>query len=340
MSRIKEAIARAQRAREQALANEQPVQDLGRLEKAGRLVGASTALRPPVASGAASGQPPPDGLSASLRGPVADVEPEYYICIDRESLRRAGLMAPEDHERRLAEEYRQIKRPVLSNATQKATNANVEHGNLVMVTSAMPGEGKTFTGINLALSIAREKDWHVLLVDGDVAKPHLTDLFGLNDAPGLLDLLRDPSLSVEQCILPTDISGVFVLPAGQQDEEATELLASQRMMAVRDLLANLSPGLIVLFDSPPLLLTTESRELATHVGQVLVVVKAQSTTHQQVVQAVSFLDSTKAISLVLNQAEFGADTFVYGYGVYGQTYDKKYGQPRGAHEGAELSPGA
>ncbi len=258
------------------------------------------------------------------------LEARHHVHLDHEGLRRAGLMAPETHERRLAEEYRQIKRPLLVNAGNRDAATRLQNARLIMVTSAMSGEGKTFTCINLALSIAREKDWRVVLVDGDVAKPHITQLFGFTDEPGLLDLLRDPSLSVKECIVPTDVPGLAILPAGRQDTEATELLASQRMVSLAKQLGRELPGTIVLFDSPPLLLTTEAGSLAVHAGQIVVVVRAQHTTHEQVGRAVSALDQDKAVSLILNQVESGQESLGYGYGAsYGAGYGYGFGsQPR------------
>ncbi len=259
------------------------------------------------------------------------LESRHHVHLDHEGLRRAGLMAPETHERRLAEEYRQIKRPLLVNAGNDDPSTRLDNARLIMVSSAMSGEGKTFTCINLALSIAREKDWRVVLVDGDVAKPHITQLFGFTDEPGLLDLLGDSSRSLRQCIVPTDVPGLAILPAGHQSTEATELLASQRMVLLAKELGDL-PGTIVLFDSPPLLLTTEAGSLAVHAGQIVVVVRAQHTTHEQVSRAVSALDQNKAVSLILNQVESGQESLGYGYGAsYGAGYGYGYGsQPRDA----------
>ena len=201
-----------------------------------------------------------------------------------------------------------------------------------MITSAVPGEGKTFTCVNLSLSLAREADWRVLLVDGDVAKGHLTSLLGLTGEVGLLDLLRNPNMPIEEAIVASDIQGVSFLPSGKPDQHATELLASNRMASVMAAL-QAQPGTIVLFDSPPLLLTTESAALASHMGQVVVVVKAGHTTQQQVQGAVSKLEPDKAVSLILNQAgaEGSSKADQYGgYGYYGYGAQEQTGS--GAHE--------
>lgn len=246
---------------------------------------------------------------------ATDLKPAKHIEIDRNALRQAGLLAPESQEWRILEEYRQIKRPLLGKAAGR-TGVPIPRPNLVAVTSALPGEGKTFTCINLSISIAREKDWHTLLIDGDVAKPHVTSLFGLAGEPGLLDCLRDPSMTPERCTIATDIPGLSILPAGRKDDYTDELLASERMEKIIQHLSSADPRRMVLFDTSPLLATTQSAVIAALVAQIVVVVKAGSTTHEQVRHAVGKLDPEKAIGLVLNQAELGADRLAYG-GQYG-----------------------
>jgi protein-tyrosine kinase len=251
-------------------------------------------------------------------GSVALEAPAKHVEIDRAALRQAGLLAPEAQEWRVVEEYRQIKRPLLGKAAGRG-GPPMPRKNLIAVTSAVPGEGKTFTCINLAISIARERDWRVLLVDGDVAKPHITSLFGLEAEGGLLDCLRDHSLSVERCAIGTDIPGLSILPAGRRDEYLDELLASERMNQLMEQLSAADPRRLVLFDTSPLLATTQSAVLASQVAQIVVVVKAGSTTHEQARHAIGKLDPEKAIGLVLNQAQLGADRLAYG-GQYGYGY--------------------
>jgi protein-tyrosine kinase len=257
-------------------------------------------------------------------GPVVVEEPAKHVEIDRIALRQAGLLAPEAQEWRVVEEYRQIKRPLLAKAAGRA-GSPVPRSNMIAVTSAVPGEGKTFTCINLAISIARERDWRVLLVDGDVAKPHITSLFGLEAERGLLDCLRDQTLSAERCTIGTDIPGLSILPAGRRDEYSDELLASERMNQVMEHLAAADPRRLVLFDTSPLLATTQSAVLASQVAQIVVVVKAGSTTHEQARHAIAKLDPEKAIGLVLNQAQLGADRLAYG-----SQYGYGYGHPEQA----------
>jgi exopolysaccharide/PEP-CTERM locus tyrosine autokinase len=227
--------------------------------------------------------------------------PARTIAINYDALRAAGMLPPAHQERELAQQYRQIKRPVINLALGRGV-ARIPNGNLIMLASAVPGEGKTFMSLNLAFSVQLEADMTVLLVDGDVVNPRVSQIFGAQDELGLLDVIRDPSLALKTVILPTDLPGFSFLPAGRQDANATELLASARTQEVISQLGNDDPSRLVLFDSAPLLLTTESHALAQLVGQIMIVVKAGQTPHHAVLDAVQTLGDDKAISLVLNQS--------------------------------------
>ena len=238
-------------------------------------------------------------------------------------------MPPESQERLIANQFRQIKRALLANAFGKGVPA-VANGRLMMMTSALPGEGKTFTTINLALSMSREKGVEVLVVDADVAKPQVSGLFGLEREPGLLEALIDDALDIESLVLRTDVQWLCILPAGRCAEDvATELLASARMEETAARLGARYPNRIVIFDSPPLLLTNESRVLTTVVGQVVIVVRAGATPQQAVTEAIGYVGEEKPIGLVLNQSKATGPGNYYGYGEYG------YGQYGTDREGSK-----
>jgi exopolysaccharide/PEP-CTERM locus tyrosine autokinase len=247
-----------------------------------------------------------------------------YLTVDRKALRAAGLLAPEDQEKFVADQYRIIKRPLLNIIAGKAANCPA-HANLIMVASALPGDGKTFNAINLALSIAIEKDTSILMVDADVAKPHISKLFGVDDEPGLIDVLEDSELDVDSLIISTDVPGLSILPAGRRHQNATELLASRRMAHLAAHLSEKIPDRVVLFDSPPLLATSESRVLANSMGQIALVVCAGKTPQQAVLAAAESLGAEKATSIILNRArsglgvdQFSGISYGYGYG-YGSS---------------------
>ena len=236
------------------------------------------------------------------------------VNVDYDLLKEAGLLAPNAQQHQIADQYRLIKRPILNIASGQGAYQS-DDANLVMIASPMQGDGKTFTCINLALSIATEKDKSVLLVDTDVAKPHISRLFGVDNEPGLIDLLTDESLAVGDLLLKTNVPGLRLLPAGQSSEHATELLASKGMASIVKILSTSFPDRMVIFDSPPLLLTSEAPVLASLMGQIVVVVCAGVTPQHAVLEAVENLDPEKAISLVLNKS--GKGMGVDGYGGYG-----------------------
>ena len=231
--------------------------------------------------------------------------------INFQRLREAGLLAPREQERHSAEQFRFIKRPLLDIASGNSAY-QAENVNVIMVSSALPGDGKTFNSINLALSMALEKDTSVLLVDADVAKPHISNLFGVSDKPGLIDIITDDSLKVSDILMRTSIRGFRLLPAGTRDQHATELLASRRMAELVNVLSQTYPDRIVIFDSPPLLVTNEARVLASLVGQIALVVSAGHTPQRAVADALECIDDSKAVNLILNRATPGFGVARYG----------------------------
>ena len=238
------------------------------------------------------------------------------VQVDVDALRAAGFLAPEDEERQLVDQYRNIKRPLLAHAFGKRAT-RIPDGQMILITSALAGEGKSFTCINLALSLAHERDHSVLLVDADVAKPHISRLFGVADEPGLLDLLdSDRPVDHRNFVMPTSVPGLSLLPAGKARHYATELLASNRMEDLIRALGEADPQRIVVFDSSPVLLTSEARVLTRLVGQVVIVVLAGMTPQQAVLEAVDTIDEGKAVNLILNQARQSASSGYYG-GSYG-----------------------
>ncbi len=262
-----------------------------------------------------SGKAPPADPPAPRPAPPPVQRSTRVIKIDRVALQAAGVLPPESDERALAQDFRQIKRPLIAAVSGRGGTA-LPNGHLIMLASALPGDGKTFTSVNLALSMALESGINVLLVDADVAKPHISTIFGVAQEPGLLDVLRDEKMDVESVVMSTDVEGLSVLPAGRMSDTATELLASARMEAIAAQLGARDPNRIVLFDSPPLLLTTESRALSAIVGQIVMVVGAGVTPQKAVFEALEFLGEGKNISLVLNQSDEQTRTGYYNY--YGQ----------------------
>jgi protein-tyrosine kinase len=274
-----------------------------------------------VASAPAMARPEPvpaalAPVPAAAPAPVPVVRNGKVVTLNLATLRAEGLLAAEEEQRRVASEYRQIKRPLIATALGKGTTPPIANGRVIMVASALPGEGKTFTSVNLAFNMALEKDTSVLLVDADLPKPQISRVFRVSEEPGLVDCLVDESKDIESFVLPTSVRGLSFLPAGKSSGTATELLASERMERIVADLLKRDPKRIVLFDTSPLLLTTESRALAGVVGQVVIVVRAESTTRRAVLEALEYLGEEKTVGLVLNQSRAEPTHSYYGYGDY------------------------
>lgn len=221
--------------------------------------------------------------------------------IDIESIRAAGMVTPSGERTHIAEEFRLIKRPLLLNAFEKGANA-IRNGNVIMVASSRSGEGKTFMAVNLAMSIASERDLTVLLIDADVAKPDIPNVLGFEADLGLVDLIADDQIDMSQVIMRTNIENLSVMPAGRPHHLATELLASERMENLVSELSLRYPERVVIMDSPPALLSSVAGVLALNVGQTLFVVEAERTSQTAVDSAIGLVSACKNINLLLNKS--------------------------------------
>ena len=252
---------------------------------------------------------------------TSSVSTANRVNLDFEAMAASGLLVPSQSRNVLANEFRVIKRPLIANAMGKG-GTSVTNGNLVMITSALPGEGKSFTAINLAISIAMELDNTVMLVDADVARPSVLNMLGLPPTEGLLDVVNENSLDISRVLLRTNIEKLSILPSGTPHPRATELLASDAMNRLLDDMAKRYPDRIIIFDSPPLLLTTEARALATHMGQIVVVVQSGETTQAAVKEAVATIEACPLKMMVLNKStQSASDRYGYGY-AYGYGNEK------------------
>lgn len=234
--------------------------------------------------------------------------------IDLARLRQLGIVTPNEEKTQIVEEFRIIKRPLLTNAFKQGAG-KINNGNLIMVTSALIGEGKSFCAINLAMSIAMEMDHTVLLVDADVAQPSLPKYLGLKNEKGLLDVLLDDKLELANVMMRTNVEKLSILTAGRKSRHATELLASQSMSDLLTEIAQRYRERIVIFDSPPLLAASEARVLASQMGQIVLVVEAETTPQKTVMEALRQIESCEVINLIYNKARPfpGGDLYGYGY---------------------------
>ncbi|MEO5364801.1 MAG: XrtA-associated tyrosine autokinase [Magnetococcus sp. WYHC-3] len=248
--------------------------------------------------------------------------------LDLARLKSKGILTPDSGRSTVAEEFRIIKRPLLLNAIGR-DGTGVPNGRMIMVTSSFPKEGKTFTAINLAMSLAAEMDNTVVLVDGDVAKPSVSRILGFKARLGLIDFLLGQVSHIDDVLIRTNIPKLMLLPSGQRHQHSTELLASENMRLLVDSLAQSGPDRIVVFDSPPLLVTTEARELARNMGQIVMVVEAERTPIFAVKDALEQLENLEIVGLILNKTRSrSGSSYYYGYGGYGN-----YGEPENLSEG-------
>ncbi len=267
----------------------------------------------------------PSQASASHPGPGPAKFSDVRHPVDRQHLRGQGMIVPEGSVTALLEEFRIVKRHILLQAAElRRFHEEDGQGALggaaqrILVCSPLPGEGKTYCAVNLALSMAAEKQGEVLLVDADFAKPSVLTMLGLPGGPGLMDALADASADVADYVLGTDIPGLWVLPAGNATNSDSEFLSSSRTAAVLDRLTQGAPQRIVIFDSPPVLVASPAAELAKYVGQALVIARADRTGQRALEDAISLLSACPNIELLLNASSFSPSGrrfgSYYGYG--------------------------
>jgi Mrp family chromosome partitioning ATPase len=287
-----------------------------------------------VAEAAAPPPPPVEPVPEVIEGEIVEssVAPSKAVApkikpvrfkgeahqINRQHLREQGLIVPEGSVSTLFEEFRIVKRQLLLNANQLAQQGMGPAAQRLLICSPHPGEGKSFTAVNLALAIAAEKETEVLLVDADFAKPSVLSMLGLPGGPGLMDALTDPKLDVADCVIGTDIAGLWVLPAGGTSAADSENLTTSRTHQVLDRLTQGTPNRFVIFDSPPVLAASPAAELAKYAGQAVVVARCDRTGQGALEDAIKLLSACPNIQLLLNAVHFSPSgrrfgTY-YGYG--------------------------
>ena len=228
----------------------------------------------------------------------------------------------------VAEQFRKLRtyllRPALKNPPKT-----------ILVTSALSGEGKSLISINLAISIAIELQSHALLVDCDLRNPTLSRWFGLQEAKGLSDYLLG-QIELPDLIVKTRIDKLSLLCGGSTQENPVELIGSNKMEAMVNELKSRYTDRYIIFDSSPVLATTEPNVLDKMVDGILVVVRAGETPRESVQQAVKMLQQDKILGVVLNDLEFRTSALhsrYFGtnryYHDYGYSHDFK---PQGIKE--------
>lgn len=298
------------------------------IERAGRQLGLkpSKSLVERAAdhlSGAALSDGETAKASAGVSGPeaVRIVRPRretpQQIEIDFDRLRKMGFALPGEQSP-LAEQFRLIKRPLLSAAFSCSQTPPSRNANVIMVTSANPGEGKTFVATNLAFSMASEHDLHVLLIDADFPNPAVPRVLGFEASTGLVDVVSDSSIDLADALIRTNIDNLTLLASGPTRPGSSELLASARMARFVDEISARYPDRITIFDSPPVLARSEPIILSKHVGQVVIVMEAERTSRTALDETIELIGSDRIAGVVLNKAPaVGREQFGSYYGIYG-----------------------
>jgi exopolysaccharide/PEP-CTERM locus tyrosine autokinase len=266
----------------------------------------------------------PNDLSSAAAGKVSKgvASSGETLEIDLERLENLGFVTLSDSRRLINEEYREIKRKLLSNAFGPLSST-LANSNIIMVSSPRPGEGKTFTAVNLALSIAAEQDKTVLLVDADVLKPNVLRTLGLKGEKGLMDYLLGEVNDLSDVIYKTNVPKLRIIPAGSSHHRSTELLASSIMNETVNEFSKRYADRVVIIDTPPMIGINESAILASFAGQAIIVVEEGRSKMQDIEKAAESLNPEMAIGFVVNKSIMtsAADGY-YGYGHYGEDRDK------------------
>ena len=225
------------------------------------------------------------------------------IQLDFDYLKGRGFLVPDDKTSKIHQEFRLVKRRLLDNAFGRLRPV-VGNGRLIMVTSSLPSEGKTFSAINLAISIAIGGEHPVLLIDADIARPSVSNTLQLDipDEVGLTDYLEDPTIPISELLHETSVPGLSLMTAGHLNHRPVDLLASNNMAQLVERLKTMLPHHVIVFDTPPLLPVTETRSLSALVGQVMLVVAAGETPRSAVNESLLQLENCEAVGLLFNKA--------------------------------------
>ncbi|OAN51599.1 hypothetical protein A6A05_01565 [Magnetospirillum moscoviense] len=268
--------------------------------------------------------PPPRIIEAAV--PIAAPEVDEtivpvnpggaFLDINFARLQAAGFITPDTGRTASTEAIRAIKRQLLKTAFpngRKGVSGGSHHDNVIMVTSSMPGEGKTFLALNLAMSFCAEHDLYVLLIDGDGHRRFLGDLLGAREGCGLVDILVDKTLQVGDLIQRTSVPNLSFVSGGRSHPHSAELLASKQFGLLMQELAARYPDRIIIIDTPPILASTEAVVLSGYVGQTLVIVENDRTTVRQLRRTLDMLEGARNLGCILNLVPEEENFSGYGY---------------------------
>ena len=283
---------------------------VGLIERAAALLRQQEATEPaaPIAPRKAIG-----GQALTPAGPE--------LVLDRGRLASFGIAIPSAARSRTVEEFRLVKRNLAGAWSQRDLMADRRASRLIMVTSARPGEGKTFTALNLAMAFASERSVKALLVDVDTQHSTMPEILGIDGKKGIVDVLAG-NLELSEVLIQTNIPNLMILPAGRGGPHVPELLSSPEMGALLDELTQRLPDHYLVIDTPPCMASSDAAALAPLVGQIVFVVEANNTQQGEIEAALSTLSTCPRISLLLNKSDSLATEH---FGSYGYNYHSDSG---------------
>ena len=256
-------------------------------------------------------------IDTQIRRVIERIRADNELILDWQRLRERGFVAEESASAEISQQFRRIKRPLLRQIFEAYPVGPTSMGRVILVASALGGDGKSFTSLNLALAMAIEPELQVVLVDGDAPKQGLTDAFELSDAPGLLDAAADRSIDPASVLYQTDQDGLFFLPAGNRRSNSPEVLGSSRCETFLKKMVSDSGPCVVVIDTPPVLLANEARALSSAADHSLFVVRAGETNTKALESALESFGVKENLFMLLNQStsmHTEDRRYEYGYG--------------------------
>lgn len=313
-------------------------ESIGLIERAAALLRQREAAAPglapssPTPTAPAGSASAPPGLAAAPSPPTPIAATTYpadrrahateeaagsgpVVILDRSRLADCGIAVPSSERSRTVEEFRLVKRNLMASRSADAREDERE-SRVIMVTSARPGEGKTFVSLNLALAFASERDVKALLVDVDTHHSAVRSMLGIPGTAGIVDVVAG-HLDLAEVLVRTSNPNLLVLPAGRGGPHVPELFSSNRMGALMAELIGRFPDRFIILDTPPCMVNSDAATLAPLVGQIVFVVEAHRTQQDEIEAGLAQLGSCPRISLLLNKGESASAHFgSYGYQYY------------------------
>jgi exopolysaccharide/PEP-CTERM locus tyrosine autokinase len=252
-------------------------------------------------------------LEASAEPAVSPTGPQ--LILDRGRLASFGIAIPSSARSRTVEEFRLVKRNLMNAWSQNDLIGDRRSSRVIMVTSARPGEGKTFSAFNLALAFASERDVKALLVDADTQHPGVPKILGIPGEQGIVDVLAG-NRELSEVLIQTNIPNLMILPAGRGGPHVPELLSSREMGALLAEMTQRFADRFIIIDTPPCMASSDAAAIAPLVGQIVFIIEAHNTQQAEIEAALSTLSACPRISLLLNKSDTLASEHFGSYGYY------------------------